>query len=515
MRTLALSRSGSSRWALPILVVGTLLVSSLLLRSQQVWALTDPIAGAVGLPAGVDFRLPFPAGTRVRVSAGYGPGGGSRLHADTNRTDKANEHYALDLVYADHDDGGLGEPLTAPLAGTVVRAGWSSSGWANYGLRVILRHDLGDGHVYHTTYAHMNAIDSAITEGAEVFQGQVLGELGRSCMGALSCDSFYGAHLHFSMHRDSTVGGSGTGGSHGGNAVVPEPLDGYEDISLGDILTSSNTGTVECGDGFCNGDETHASCPGDCPICEPIPPEGRVVDEIDICVELGGNPTYWRVESDGWDGSLRWTHTTDSGEVDNHAIWSLDFIEAGNYRLEVYTTAPWAQSRRAVYQVHHRGETDRVRIDQSTSDGWRELGDFEFTAGGDQWVRLDDNTGEPYSDRVQIVFDAIRLTPITIEPDGDGDGDIDADSDVDGDVDSDGDSDSDVDADSDADADVDADGDSDSDADQDSDSDDHTDGSDFDDLEGGCQCRTSATPASTPLVGLVLLIVGLLRRSRS
>src|SRR5690606_154836 len=132
----------------------------------------------------------------------------SSLHADTNRTDKANDHYALDLVYQDEPDAGRGLPIVAALPGTVVRAGWATGGWANYGLRVYLRHDLGDGHVYHSLYAHLDSIEDGLAEGTEVALGQVLGTLGRSCQGALECGSFSLPHLHWVLHRGSTVGGS-------------------------------------------------------------------------------------------------------------------------------------------------------------------------------------------------------------------------------------------------------------------------------------------------------------------
>lgn len=199
-----------------------------------------PASGAVALPASAHLFAPFPAGRRIRVRSGYSPGGGSSLHAGTNRTCCANDYYALDLAYDDAPNAGLGEPVLAPLAGVVVKAGWATSGWANYGQRVILRHDLGDGHVYDSLYAHLNAIDPAIVEGAAVSVGQRLGALGRSCMGALSCSSFSNPHLHFSLHRDASVGGSGTGGSYAGHAVVPEPFDGANRLAVGRTLLSTN-----------------------------------------------------------------------------------------------------------------------------------------------------------------------------------------------------------------------------------------------------------------------------------
>ncbi len=38
-------------------------------------------------------------------------------------------------------------------------------------------------------------------------------------------------------------------------------------------------------------------------------------------------------------------------------------------------------------------------MDQTTTpNDWLSLGTFSFAAGGDQWVSLADNTGEPYTD---------------------------------------------------------------------------------------------------------------------
>jgi murein DD-endopeptidase MepM/ murein hydrolase activator NlpD len=123
-------------------------------------AITTPTGGAVAFPSSVKLVLPFPAGAKIRVSSGYSPSGGSSLHDGTMRTSSANDYCALDLVYDGIADGGFGKPILAPLDGKVVKSGWASVGWANYGQRVILRHDLGDGHVYHSIYCHLNACGS-------------------------------------------------------------------------------------------------------------------------------------------------------------------------------------------------------------------------------------------------------------------------------------------------------------------------------------------------------------------
>jgi hypothetical protein len=170
--------------------------------------------------------------------------------------------------------------------------------------------------------------------------------------------------------------------------------------------------TPVCGDGRCNGGETWETCPDDCPRCEPIPPEGRIVDESEVCFEKGGPAEYWRTEAAGWNDSLFWTHATDDPDAANFARWSFDFEEAGLYRLEAYTQAPWAESVQAPYTVTHGGDTDTVVVDQTAADGWNEIGEFLFAAGPDQSLYLPDNTGEAVSTQTQIVADAVRLTRI-------------------------------------------------------------------------------------------------------
>ncbi len=356
-------------------------------------ALTTPMGGAVLFPRSVRLTLPFPQGTRVRVLSGYGPSAGSSLHAGTNRTSAANDYYALDLVVDGAPNSGLGTPIVTPLAGTVVRAGWATSGWANYGLRVILRHEL-EGRTHHSIYCHLDTLDGAVTEGGTVRAGQRLGTLGRSCQGARTCGSFSTPHLHWALHRDSSVGGSGTGGSYGGLAVVPEPLDGQETIARSAVYTSTTGG----------GGTT-------VPTCAVIGPGGRTVEETDPCFTRFGNAQYWYTAAAGSGGGLLWTHCTADPAPDNYGVWSLRIERAGEYTVDVYTDRGYALSRRAVYQVNHAGRTDRVPLDQSQGAGWRRLGSFVFSAAAGQQVRLDDNTGEAFSARVRIGFDAVRVLP--------------------------------------------------------------------------------------------------------
>ncbi|MCX5740969.1 MAG: hypothetical protein NT062_00555, partial [Proteobacteria bacterium] len=88
----------------------------------------------------------------------------------------------------------------------------------------------------------------------------------------------------------------------------------------------------------------------------------------------------------------------------------------GRYRVEVYTAAPYAQSKQARYVLTAAGTEHEVAIDQSAVDGWQALGDFDFAAGADQTLHLGDNTGEAVTTNVQLVFDAVRLTRLDSMP---------------------------------------------------------------------------------------------------
>ena len=151
--------------------------------------------------------------------------------------------------------------------------------------------------------------------------------------------------------------------------------------------------------------------------CTPLSAEGGTIDDGDACFSSGGPSEFLRRPTDAGElGDLVWTHTTDHPAETNFGHWTLDLAEAGRYQLEVSTPAAYAQSKQARYRVRAHGIETEVVIDQSAVDGWQSIGEFELAAGGDQYIHAGDNTGEPGSGDVQIVFDAVRVTRITDGP---------------------------------------------------------------------------------------------------
>jgi MYXO-CTERM domain-containing protein len=95
----------------------------------------------------------------------------------------------------------------------------------------------------------------------------------------------------------------------------------------------------------------------------------------------------------------------------NYAVWNVEMGASGTFRIEAYTDAAWAESARAAYDVDVNGDVERYVIDQTATDGWRAIATRYLEAGDSVEVRLDDNTGEPNSDDIQLVADALRFVP--------------------------------------------------------------------------------------------------------
>ncbi|MBK8264679.1 MAG: peptidoglycan DD-metalloendopeptidase family protein [Nannocystis sp.] len=353
--------------------------------------------GAVQKPGAFAFSLPFKAGEKVRVLSGYGPNAGSSLHCRASDSQCANDWHALDLVLPDHPNFGKGQPVLAAAAGTVLDAGWGTSGWAAYGQRVYIQHDYnGDGHKYISMYAHLDSV--SVSKGQKIAKGQALGTLGQSCNQAQSCGNFATPHLHFALHRDSGFGGSGSGGSYGGRAVLPEPIDGYSGLLKGQDLISKN------------GDEEPPPPPK---ICEPIPPAEIILADDGPCLTLGGKPENWS-HGDGLGGHAAYTpQDVPSPDYAEAGLWLFKFEQAGNYDLWVYSpAAPPNRTGAATYKISYGGgQADKVLVDQAANaDTWVHLGTWPFDQGVDHWIRLGDNY-EPGHQGKNVVVDDLRIAP--------------------------------------------------------------------------------------------------------
>lgn len=157
--------------------------------------------------------------------------------------------------------------------------------------------------------------------------------------------------------------------------------------------------------------------PPDTQTCDPLPPAGGTIDDLDPCFALSGPANYWRIEQEtGFGGSLLWTNAWMSATPSNWARWSTPLAEGGDYEVEVYLTAPFAVYGATRYAVRHAGMEDTVFVDQAMEAGstsaWVSLGVYAFAAGDDQWVSVYDNVSTAVPSQQHIVVDAVRLRRI-------------------------------------------------------------------------------------------------------
>lgn len=106
----------------------------------------------------------------------------------------------------------------------------------------------------------------------------------------------------------------------------------------------------------------------------------------------------------------------------NWATWTPTLPGPGFYKVEVFVPADDATTTGANYQIHHGGAVDSVVVNQLTiSAAWKNIGAFEFTGGGGEYVYLSDVVPEQSWNGSQIGFDAIRFTfcpdPAACQPD--------------------------------------------------------------------------------------------------
>ncbi len=283
--------------------------------------------GAVNIPDGFLIKLPFR--DSAKVSRGYG----EAEHNNTDVKDRSNDYYALDFNLTRNTS------VLAIARGTVIYAGWTSSDWSPYGQIVILDHPTIRGH-FQSLYAHLEKI--AVKVGQEVPQGNEIGLSGSSSNRVTGLPKWE-PHLHFALYQDAQHVGDGegkTGGPYGGNAALPEPISGHEEIKKGQDLRSGNTPPNGC------------------------PPITAWKGEYWNNQNLDGNPVLCRD-----DGSVDfdWGNGRPGGDVPTDhfsARWTRQWsFTAGRYRF------------------HLRGDDGiRLRVDDTLIiDQWKDQGRTEYT----------------------------------------------------------------------------------------------------------------------------------------
>ena len=144
--------------------------------------------------------------------------------------------------------------------------------------------------------------------------------------------------------------------------------------------------------------QVQGSCIGDTDLdtvggCEAAPAdEETIIDGGSACMRLLGPSKYWRTESAGIGGSLRWTKSTQGSEY-NVAQWKVEVAEAGQYRVAVHVDPDHTTATDAIYEVVDAEASREIEVDQTIGD-WIELGVFTFEPDAEgQQIRMSDAIG--------------------------------------------------------------------------------------------------------------------------
>jgi uncharacterized protein (TIGR03382 family) len=164
--------------------------------------------------------------------------------------------------------------------------------------------------------------------------------------------------------------------------------------------------------------------PGVAEECPALPAEGGVVDE-GPCLQLFGPAQYWRTESVGNGGSLRWTNAFTNDTPSNHSRTVARMTTAGSWDLDVSLDAAFATFAHTRYRITDADGEHVVFVDQvaaAAAGPWARLGTFRTAnGGGDIVVVVEDNADDAVpTDARSIVVDAVRVTPTSTTTDPTG-----------------------------------------------------------------------------------------------
>lgn len=138
-------------------------------------------------------------------------------------------------------------------------------------------------------------------------------------------------------------------------------------------------------------------------------PYVTVLDDSDESVSFNGPQDSWRYVNYGYSGNSHWTFAWDD-DVSNWAVWTPHLPEPGNYEVLVFIPEQNSDTLQAKYHVFHNDTDVEVVINQTQySNEWVSLGNFWFNNNGQEYIYLGDNTGEPLSSELSIVFDAVKF----------------------------------------------------------------------------------------------------------
>ncbi len=201
----------------------------------------------------------------------------------------------------------------------------------------------------------------------------------------------------------------------GGSSQMWRSGSGYLNNAKGNNMSSSYRSVANHWGVFAGSSAGKSSRPGHCVSsapCQVLPPKGGVIDDKSTCFQTFGPPKYWRTEKAGFAGQLRWTNAFKTHQPSNWAWWRIHTSEAGTYRIDVHVDKKWSVHKAVHYRVQAKGKAYDKTVNPAGKQGWLTLGQYAFAKGGEQWLRIIDQTTKTVAKNQHIVADAIQVVRV-------------------------------------------------------------------------------------------------------
>lgn len=347
--------------------------------------------GAVALPPGVHLSAPFPEGTEFMVSCDYAPC--TPAHKGTDDPAGINDHYALDLI-RNQKGNGKAETVTTVLPGEVVYAGWGKHGRSIYGRLVMVQHPLEDGQSLVSFYAHLSKL--LVQVGDTLPAKAPIGLMGGAAWGK---DDKLAPHLHFGLHLNPEV----RGGPTGGQAVFPEPIDGYTGLKKEQVLTA--------GDGkraalyLVVDDES----PGFTLLTKAQDIQTHRVVPTEREQYIYGTPECW-TSPEGYGPESRFRSLMTGPSTTELASWEAPAPRAGLWQAQIFIPrSQWASASQARYRIEGPSGSHSCTINQGAAQGWSEQCAELLTAAQGADLRVVLESAELTAAVQRVGIDAVRF----------------------------------------------------------------------------------------------------------
>jgi hypothetical protein len=269
-----------------------------------------------------------------------------------------------------------------------------------YGKNVVISHGEHAGGELISFYAHLAEV--IVKEGDWVEIKDPVGRLGGSSRGKVDA---LAAHLHFSVYQGASL----DGGPVGGRSVRPEPMDGYSNIQLRQVMVA--------GDGL--HDALYVIVDDLSEGFELSVPREQLQTHTSASSEyeqwIYGTEDTWTAPTGYGPGATHLsTPVSAQGPPGVQAHW-VPSLPQGRYRIQVFVPRmDGVPTEQAAYRVQISDTEVRCPLSQASAQGgWVELCEgraFKSQGSRDLWVELDNLTGE--SEPVRLSMDALRFVRV-------------------------------------------------------------------------------------------------------